>query len=74
MRCRFIRSERANHAIKLLCHVMRVPRSTYYDVVKRLDAPEPIELKWQIREIYDASKGLTATDVCWMSCVTLAIT
>jgi transposase InsO family protein len=36
---------------------MRVPRSTYYDVAKRLDAPEPVELKWQIREIYDASKG-----------------
>lgn len=55
MRCCFIRAEKANHSVSMLCRVMCVPRSTYYAWTVREPSErdrEDARLKPLIRRIF----------------------
>ncbi|WP_249649206.1 IS3 family transposase, partial [Lysinibacillus sp. D4B2_S17] len=49
---------RHKYAVKALVAFAQIPRSTYYDLVKRLNRPDPdTDLKAEIQSIYNEHEG-----------------
>ena len=49
---------RHKYSVKALAKFAGIPRSTYYDLVKKMDRPDPdAELKAEIRAIYNEHEG-----------------
>lgn len=55
MRYRFIEAEKANYPVRILCRVMRVSRSAYYDWLKREPDIERLILMKLVIEIFESS-------------------
>jgi putative transposase len=54
--------------VKALIKLADIPRSTYYDLVKRMNRPDPdADLKAVIKVIYEEMKGVMAIAVFVMS-------
>ena len=59
---RFIEQEKANHSIRLMCRVLRVSRSGFYDWSGREDCPSAdLPLRTRIRAIHAESRGTYGT-------------
>lgn len=58
MAFRFIQAEKANHSIRLMCRVLRVSRSAFYEWLRRAGKPRrDVGLSARIRAIHKASRG-----------------
>lgn len=56
MRYRFIKSERANYPVRVLCRVMRVSKSAYYEWQKKKTDIEELLLVWHVVRIFTKSR------------------
>ena len=56
MRYRFIEAERANYPVRVLCRVLKVQRSGFYDWLKREIDIKELLLMWLVVRIFEKNK------------------
>lgn len=60
MKFEFIRKESENYNVKLLCKLLGVSRSGYYEFIKRLPSKRSLKHEWltdEIKRVFDQHKG-----------------